>query len=45
MRAADTSFQYVENFTEIVLFRRYGFFASLMMRVGFYLVWHALYAH
>jgi hypothetical protein len=45
LRAADTTFQYVENFTEIVLFRKYGYFASVMMRVGFYLVWHALYIH
>lgn len=45
LRIADTTFQYVENFTEIMLFRRYGYFASLMMRFGFYLVWHALYAH
>lgn len=45
LRVLDTAFLYVENFAEIVLFRRYGFVASLMMRVGFYLVWHALYQH
>lgn len=33
------------NFVQVVLFRRYGYLSSYLMRVAFYLVWHAVYAH
>jgi hypothetical protein len=33
------------NMTQAYSFRKYGFLASIMVRVGFYLVWHVLYVH
>jgi hypothetical protein len=33
------------NFTQAVFFRKYGFLASILVRLGFYLVWHVLYIH
>ena len=36
---------YALNFVQVVMFRRYGYFSSYLMRVAFYVVWHALYAH
>jgi hypothetical protein len=36
---------YSINFTQAVFFRRYGFLASILVRLSFYLVWHVLYIH
>lgn len=36
---------YALNFVQVFMFRRYGYFSSYLMRVAFYVVWHALYAH
>lgn len=33
------------NFAQATLFRRYGFVASIVLRLGFYLVWHVAYVH
>jgi hypothetical protein len=33
------------NMTQATFFRRYGFFAAILVRVAFYLVWHALHVH
>jgi hypothetical protein len=33
------------NMTQATFFRRYGFFAAILVRVAFYLIWHALYVH
>ena len=33
------------NFTQAAFFRRYGFLAAILVRVGFYSVWHVLYVH
>ena len=33
------------NFTQAVFFRKYGFLASILVRLGFYMVWHVLYIH
>lgn len=33
------------NMTQAVFFRRAGFLAAILVRVAFYLVWHALYVH
>jgi hypothetical protein len=33
------------NFTQAAFFRKYGFLAAILVRVGFYLVWHVLYVH
>ena len=30
---------------QATLFRRYGFVASIVLRVAFYLVWHVTYVH
>jgi hypothetical protein len=38
-------FYFVLNLTQVVFFRRYGFLAAILVRVGFYFVWHALYVH
>jgi hypothetical protein len=36
---------YALNFTQAVMFRRYGFFASLVVRWAMYLVWHIGYGN
>jgi hypothetical protein len=33
------------NLTQAAFFRKYGFLAAILVRVGFYLVWHVLYVH
>jgi hypothetical protein len=33
------------NFTQAVMFRRYGFLAAIIVRVAFYLVWHVAYGN
>lgn len=33
------------NLTQAYFFRKYGFLASIIVRVGFYLVWHVFYVH
>ena len=33
------------NFAQAAFFRKYGFLAAILVRVGFYLVWHVLYVH
>jgi hypothetical protein len=33
------------NLAQATLFRRYGFVASIVLRLGFYLVWHVVYVH
>jgi hypothetical protein len=33
------------NMTQAGFFRKYGFLAAIMVRVGFYLVWHVIYIH
>ncbi len=41
----DTSLQYAENFVEVTFFRKYGFLSAILVRFGFYLIWHVLYVH
>ncbi len=36
---------FATNLTQAVFFRKYGFIAAILVRVGFYFVWHALYIH
>jgi hypothetical protein len=36
---------YVLNLSQAALFRRYGFLASIVVRVVFYLVWHVAYGN
>jgi hypothetical protein len=36
---------YMLNLSQAILFRKRGFLAAILMRAGFYLVWHAIYAH
>ena len=36
---------YALNFTQAAFFRKYGFLAAILIRVGFYMVWHVVYAH
>lgn len=36
---------YALNFAQAVLFRRYGFLASIFMRVATYAVWHVIYGN
>jgi hypothetical protein len=36
---------YALNFVQVVFFRRYGYLSSYLMRVAFYIVWHAIYVH
>ncbi len=36
---------YALNFVQVVFFRRFGYFSSYLMRVAFYIVWHAIYIH
>ena len=33
------------NLTQAYFFRKQGFLAAILVRVGFYLVWHVLYVH
>jgi len=33
------------NLTQVVMFRRYGFFASIVTRVAMYLIWHVAYGN
>jgi hypothetical protein len=33
------------NLTQALFFRRYGFVASIAVRLGYYLLWHVLYVH
>jgi hypothetical protein len=33
------------NLTQAGFFRKYGFLAAIMVRIGFYFVWHVLYVH
>jgi len=33
------------NLTQAGFFRKYGFLAAIMVRMGFYFVWHVLYVH
>ncbi len=41
----DFAIYYVVNLTQIAYFRKYGFLASILVRVAFYFVWHTLYVH
>jgi hypothetical protein len=34
---------YGQNFAQVALFRRGGFFATVLLRVSFYLVWHVVW--
>ena len=34
---------YALNFAQAALFRKYGFFCAILLRVWFYLIWHVLY--
>jgi len=36
---------YALNFTQVIFFRRFGYLSAILVRVAFYLVWHALYVH
>ena len=36
---------YALNLTQAAFFRKYGFLAAILVRVGYYLVWHAIYIH
>lgn len=36
---------YAFNFAQATFWRRYGFVAAILLRVGFYFVWHVLYVH
>lgn len=33
------------NLTQVGFFRKFGFLAAIMVRMGFYFVWHVLYIH
>lgn len=33
------------NFAQAAFFRKYGFLSAILVRVAFYVVWHALYVH
>lgn len=37
--------QFLVNMGQAVLFRRYGYLSAILLRVGFYLVFHVLYIH
>jgi len=41
----DAALQYALNLTQAAFFRKYGFLASILVRAGFYLVWHVVYIH
>jgi hypothetical protein len=43
--AGVAALQFATNFTQAAFFRRYGFLAAILVRVGFYLVWHVVYIH
>jgi hypothetical protein len=34
---------YAQNFAQVALFRRGGFFATVLLRVSFYLIWHVVW--
>ncbi len=36
---------YAMNFAQAVMFRRYGFLTSIILRVATYLVWHVAYGN
>jgi hypothetical protein len=36
---------YAFNFVQAIFFRRYGFLAAIVVRLGDYLVWHILYGN
>ena len=36
---------YLLNFLQAALFRKYGFLAAIVLRVAFYAVWHIVYVH
>lgn len=36
---------FVINMTQAYFFRKYGFLAAILVRLGFYVVWHVLYIH
>ena len=36
---------FVVNLTQAAFFRKRGFLAAILVRVGFYLVWHLMYIH
>jgi len=36
---------YAVNFTQATFFRKYGYLAAILVRVGFYFVWHVLHIH
>jgi hypothetical protein len=41
----DATLMYGVNLTQAAFFRKCGFLASILVRAGFYLVWHVLYVH
>lgn len=43
--ALDATLQYLLNLTQAAFFRKCGFLAAIVVRAGFYLVWHVLYVH
>jgi hypothetical protein len=45
VRAADAAVLYGLNLTQALYFRKSGYLASILVRAGFYLVWHVLYVH
>jgi hypothetical protein len=36
---------YAMNFFQAVMFRRYGFLSSIILRAAMYLVWHVAYGN
>jgi hypothetical protein len=42
---ADASLQYALNLAQAAFFRHHGFIAPVVVRAGFYLVWHVFYVH
>jgi hypothetical protein len=42
---ADALLLYGLNLTQVFYFRKAGYVASILVRAGFYLVWHVLYIH
>jgi hypothetical protein len=43
MMAAVFVEDYALNFSQAVLFRKYGFFSAILLRIWFYLIWHVVY--
>jgi len=41
----DAGLLYALNLTQVVYFRKYGVVASILVRSGFYFVWHVLHVH